>query len=74
MRQKIAEFIIHLFGGVTEYEAEKEARRRRYKALHNARTYLDIMNGAPADVWCKNAYKYIERLESEALFMYNNIV
>lgn len=58
-------FIIHLLGGLTEQECHHESLLTRWSTAVRIRTYLDLMNGTPADDWCKQAYAFIQRVENE---------
>lgn len=66
--KKLKRIILHALGLCTEKEAGKLAMDM-YKAgsrdeVRSIRKYLDLMNGMPADDWCKAAYAYITRVEN----------
>ena len=67
--KKIKERLIHLLGGVTmEENKSSNIAYLRFGSLtrvRRIREYLDLMNGVPADDWCKMAYNYIVRIEKE---------
>lgn len=67
--KKIKAMLIHLLGGVTEEEIQAIsmdfASVMELKRVAIIRKYLDLMNGAQPDDWCKQAYAYIERIEGE---------
>lgn len=67
--RKIKRFIIHALGGVTESELLMRemiaAQCWELRRVRIIKDYLELMNGAPADDWCRQAYAYIERIERE---------
>ena len=67
--KKIKERLIHLLGGVTmEENKSSNIAYLRFGSLtrvRRIREYLDLMNGMPAEDWCKMAYNYIVRIEKE---------
>lgn len=58
--KKIRDFIISLFGGVTQEENRETQREYRrlgeYMAYYKQKLFMDGMNGTAADEWCKKAY------------------
>lgn len=65
--KKIKEKLIHLLGGKTPKDEQRLVYEivchTRYLTMYRVRTYLDLMNGAPADLWCKMVYDYVKRIE-----------
>lgn len=67
--KKIHRAIIHFLGGVTNEENMNLSCMAglvaEFRRVHRIRTYLDLMNGASAYDWCKQAYDHIKRIEEE---------
>ena len=67
--KKIKAKIIHLLGGLTMEESRRSniayVRFVEFDRVRRIREYLDLMNGVPADDWCKMAYNYVKRIENE---------
>ena len=60
---KIKTYLIHFLGGVTE-EENKESNANsnaigRLQKLYDLKSFVDSMNGTPADEWCKRMYQRI---------------
>ena len=62
---KMKRLIIHLLGGYTEEDfdeiVDKNYEIGKKVASREIKTYLDLINGTPADEWCKLAYMYVCR-------------
>ena len=69
IKESIRARIIHLLGGVTREENVSSNIQYLYfgslTRVRRIRNYLDLMNGMPAEEWCKAAYNYIVRIEKE---------
>lgn len=69
IKERIRARIIHLLGGVTMEENVSSNISYLYfgslSRVRRIRKYLDLMNGMPAEDWCKMAYNYIVRIEKE---------
>lgn len=59
--KKIKNCIIHMLGGYTEEDLNEECYYARNLEVTNIKKYLELLNGTPADEWCKLVYKYICR-------------
>lgn len=61
--KKIKNYIIHLLGGITEDENEENQvnchRQGEYIALYKTKIHMEVLNGTPADDWCKEMYSYV---------------
>lgn len=61
MKKKIENYIIHLLGGYTVEDLNNANREVYEKTINRILTYMELLNGTPADDWCKLVYKYIKR-------------
>lgn len=61
--KKIKTLLIHLLGGISQLECEKivcESNLRvDFMRVESICHYMDIINGTPADDWCKLVYSHI---------------
>ena len=68
-RKKIKEKLINLLGGLTMEQSTRSAIAYlnfvSWMRVKRIREYLDMMNGARAEDWCKMAYNYVKRIEKE---------
>lgn len=71
MKEKIKTALIHWLGGVTVEESQESDcnswKIGRIIAFCLVKDYMERINGAPADDWCKKVYSYVvSKLKSTA--------
>ena len=69
IKERVRARLIHILSGVTREENMSSNIQYLYfgslTRVRRIRQYLDLMNGMPAEDWCKMAYNYIVRIEKE---------
>ena len=68
---KIRKYLIHLLGGVTEYELQQDvsyySKAERANVTQQLKWKMEGCYGQSAEEWCKNMYEYICERHEQAL-------